>query len=388
MKKYIGGMVLGSCILFCTGSFLGCGEAETSEQMDNVDQAEEDEMLLYEQVKEDKIGYANAGGSRITYEDGYYYYASQLDNYFLYRAKEDGSEPVCLAKVHPGTILVDEDIIYFVNLSDNNAIYRIGTDGSDIRKICDNKFNSIEMSAEYIFFRDLYDREADIRGLISESEARAMEESGSHVFYRIRKDGSGKEILFKDTSYYTIADADGGKVMYDGYLYHRNTRWNEKIEHNETIITRYDLEGENEEEICRFDFGGFILVCGDRIYCFGDYDDNDRGKIGVYTIGKKEMKYLPDKTLTDRCIYNGVLYGLREVKDETGRSTKVYRLENGETQWEEIYQNDVECIASSGYYYEGNLTDIYATEQGIFFRQFVSPEEGVKWFSLVVYCFV
>ena len=65
MKKYIGGMVLGSCILFCTGSFLGCGEAETSEQTDNVDQAEEDEMLLYEQVEEDKIGYANAGGSRM-----------------------------------------------------------------------------------------------------------------------------------------------------------------------------------------------------------------------------------------------------------------------------------------------------------------------------------
>lgn len=389
VKKYIRGMVLAACILFCAKIFLGCGEVKTSEQTDkamqadSANQAEEDETLFYEQVEENVIGYANTWGSRITYEDGCYYYASQLDNYFLYRAKEDGSEPVCLAKVHTGTILVDKEVIYFVNLSDNNAIYRIGTDGSDMRKVCDNKFNSIEMSAEYIYYRDSYDREADIRGLISESEAKAMEEGGSHVFYRIRKDGSGKEILFKDTSYYTIADADSGEVMYDGYLYHRSTRWNKEIEHNETIITRYDLDGENKEDICRFDFGGhFILVCGDRIYCFGDSDDNDRGKIGVYTIGEKGMKYLPDKTLTDRCIYDGVLYGLEETKDETSRSTKVYRLEDGATQWEEIYRNDAECIVSSGYYYEGNLTDIYATEQGVFFRQFVSPEEGVKWFSL------
>ena len=35
--------------------------------------------------------YANNRGNRITYEDGYcYYYASQTDNYFLYRAREDG----------------------------------------------------------------------------------------------------------------------------------------------------------------------------------------------------------------------------------------------------------------------------------------------------------
>lgn len=42
-------------------------------------------------TEKNNISYENNRGNRITYEDGYcYYYASQTDNYFLYRAREDG----------------------------------------------------------------------------------------------------------------------------------------------------------------------------------------------------------------------------------------------------------------------------------------------------------
>ncbi len=312
-------------------------------------------------IEEDKNCYANTQGNRITYADGYYYYASQLDNYFLYRVKEDGSDAKCLAKVHSGTILADGDVLYFVNLSDNKSIYRIGTDGSDLRKVCDNSDNNIQMSAEYIYFLD-----------------------SDNFLYRIRKDGSGKELLLKDVYDFMIAAANDTQVMYDGYIY--CDRYQQTEENNgkwQTAVTRYDLDGENEEEICRFDFDADTLtVYGDKIYCHTVYGE-DRGKIGVYNIWKKEMQYLPNEEITDYCIYKGTLYGLREDKVENSRLTKVYKMEYGEeTQWEEIYCNDVDCTTSSGYYYKGNLTDIYATEQGVFIRQFVSSEEGVKWFSL------
>ncbi len=336
-------------------------------------------------IEEDRNYYANPQGNRITYEDGYYYYASQLDNYFLYRVKEDGSGPVCLAKVHSGTILVDEDVIYFVNLSDNKAIYRIGTDGSDMRKICNNSDNNIQMSAEYIYFLDTYEREADIHGLVSESEAEELSSWDDDFLYRIRKDGSGKELLLEDVDDYMIATTHDAKVMYDGYLYCGRYRWSEESNKWITSVMRYDLDGENEEEICCFDFRGDILVFGgDRIYCYSNtYYSEDEGKIGLYTTWKKEMKCLPNMKLTDYCIYKGTLYGVREDKDENGRSTKVYNLEYyGETQWEEIYSNDTDCVVFRGYVNTGNTTDIYATEQGIFFRQFVSPEEGVKWFLI------
>ena len=311
-------------------------------------------------IEEEENYYANPQGNRITYADGYYYYASQLDNYFLYRVKEDGSDAKCLAKVHSGTILADGDVLYFVNLSDDKAIYRIGTDGSDMKKICDNSDYNIQMSAEYIYFRD-----------------------SDKSLYRIRKDGSGKELLLKDVYDYMLAAANGTKVMYDGYIY--CDRYQQTEENNakwQTAVTRYDLDGENEEEICCFNFDGDIMVDGDRIYCYTDYGENE-GKIGVYTIWKKEMEYLPDEKVTDYCAYKGTLYGIREDKVEESRLTKVYRMEYcDEPQWEEIYCNDVDCTTSSGYYYRGNLTDIYATEQGVFIRQFVSSEEGVKWFSL------
>lgn len=328
-------------------------------------------------IEEDRNYYANPQGNRITYEDGYYYYASQLDNYFLYRVKEDGSGPVCLAKVHSGTIIVDEDVIYFVNLSDSKAIYRIGTDGSDMRKICNNSDNNIQMSAEYIYFLDTYEREADIHGLVSESEAEELSSWDDDFLYRIRKDGSGKELLLEDVDDYMIADTHDAKVMYDGYIYCGRYRQNEETKQWKTVVMRYDMDGENEEEICYFDFYGDIMAIHDRIYCHAAYGE-DVGKIGVYTTWKKEMRFFSNKGLTNYCIYKGVLYGIREDKDENGRSTKLYRVEYDETQWEEIYSYDVDCVVYRGYVY----ADIYATEQGVFFRQFVSPEEGVKWFSL------
>ncbi|MDE5597404.1 MAG: DUF5050 domain-containing protein, partial [Lachnospiraceae bacterium] len=326
--------------------------------------------------------YANPQGNRITYADGYYYYASQLDNYFLYRAKEDGSDAECLAKVHSGSILADGDILYFVNLSDNKSIYRIGTDGSDMQKICGSSNNNIQMSAEYIYFLDTYEREADTRGLLSEADEEKLSSRDDDFLYRIRKDGSGKELLLRDAENYMFAATNGEKVMYDGYLYCQRTQWNEEAEQIETIITRYDLNAENEEEICRFDFyGDSLIVCGDRIYCFGDYGES-AGKIGEYITWKKEVKYLPEKELTDCCVYNGALYGLAEDVDEDSRLTRVYKLEEGETQWEEIYHYDAECAFYAADFWKTSLTDIYATKQGVFFRQFVSPEEGVKWFSL------
>ena len=79
-----------------------------------------------------------------------------------------------------------------------------------------------------------------------------------------------------------LTATNGEKAMCDGYLYCRRIQWNEEAKKRETVITRYDLNAENEEEICRFDFDGdSLIVCGDRIYCFGDYGES-AGKIGEY----------------------------------------------------------------------------------------------------------
>lgn len=44
-------------------------------------------------IEEDKNIWTNMHESRVNYMDGYYYYASQSDHYYLYCVKEDGSNP-------------------------------------------------------------------------------------------------------------------------------------------------------------------------------------------------------------------------------------------------------------------------------------------------------
>lgn len=332
-------------------------------------------------IEENKNQYANNKGSRIVYENGYCYYASQLDNYYLYRAKEDGSDAVCLAKVHPGSIYVDGDSIYFVNLSDNKAIYRIGTDGSYMEKLCGSSDNNMQVSAEYIYFCDVYDSDADVRGLVSEFEKEDMGAFRNNFLYRMKKDGSEKELLMTEVDGYALASESGNDIMYDGNIYCGKYHWNEEKQQEETLVMRYDLDGKNEEKICCFDFYGDIMISGCRIYCYAIYGEN-AGKIKCYKTENKGMASLSGGRMKDYCMYKGELYGIKEKVNDENRQIEVYKLEDGKARWEKIYQNNTICTASNSYNRSGFLSDIYATEKGIFLRQFVSSEEGVKWFLL------
>lgn len=201
----------------------------------------------------------------------------------------------------------------------------------------------------------------------------------------MKKDGSGKELLTINAYNYMLCDGNSGKVRYKGNLYCGRREWNEETGQSETIVTRYDLDGQKGEEVCRFDFYGDVMVYGDRIYCYGTYGE-DEDRISMYTIWNREMISLPDMKLEDCCVYKGSLYGLSEQVDGAERLTKVYNLaydwSEGDSGWQMIYSNSAECTASDGYYNGGMLADLYATRQGVFLRQFVSSEAGVRWFSI------
>lgn len=324
--------------------------------------------------------YANSKGCRITYADGYYYYASQLDHYYLYRAKEDGSDSVCLAKVHPGAIQTDTDAIYFVNLSDYNAIYRIDKDGSNMVKLCDSSDNHMQLTEEYIYFCSSYDKAYDIRGLVDPEHDMTGYHPSDGYLYRIRKDGTGKELILTDVEDYILAQAAGNNVIYEGNIYCKRLQQNETTRQWEAIVTVYDLDGNNLNESYLFDFYGEILVSNGQIYCFG-YGNSD-GNICMYTTWNNEMTTLPDQLLTDYCIYNDTLYGLKEEVDHEKRITQIYSFSPDTNDWQLIYNNTAICTASGGNYNDYRLTDLYATEHGVFLRQFVSSEEGVRWFAV------
>ena len=200
-------------------------------------------------IEEEENTWANSRESRIYYEDGFYYYASQLDHYYLYRAAEDDGEAECLARVHPGNICVWDDEIYFTNLSDGpGSICRMKTDGSGMEKLCEagsksqlrlcDEGRKVQLSAEYVYFCSIYEEEYDKAGLVTE----APSEFDSGFLYRMKRDGADRELIARDVWQYVLSDGNSQKVWYTGSIY--CTKWVE----NQMVVYRMDLDGKNETE--------------------------------------------------------------------------------------------------------------------------------------------
>lgn len=317
--------------------------------------------------------FANSHASRICYEDGYYYYASQMDHYFLYRAREDGSDPVCLARLHPGSICVQDGEIYFINQSDGNGIYRMKTDGTGMEKLCD-RGQGLQISAEYIYFFSTYQAEYDKSGLVTEEPS----EFEISFLYRMKKDGSGRELIAADVWDYALNDGYGSKVRYFGKIYY----WGQIGE--EWSIMQMDLDGKNKEKLCRLDDIDTMMVEGSSIYCIGDGKE-DKKVVNQFQLWNGEVTSFsisgPDCCIyngyTDYCIYNGCIYALDEQEEENGRRISIYRL-NGED-CKMVYGVFIECTDIGS----GPASDLYASEKGIFFRRYISEKEGCGWFRLI-----
>ena len=115
-------------------------------------------------IDEDTSIYANLYESRICYDNGYYYYVSQSDNYFLYRMKVDGSEPQCLVKAHCTGICALDGDVYFVNQSDGHSIYRLKAGTAEAEKLCEYG-HDLQVSGEYVYFFARYNAQYDTYGL-------------------------------------------------------------------------------------------------------------------------------------------------------------------------------------------------------------------------------
>ena len=316
-------------------------------------------------IEENGNDWVNSHGTRIDYEDGYYYYASQSDHYYLYRAKEDGSRFQCLAKVHPGNICVRDEEIYFVNLSDGQGIYRMKNDGTGMEKLCGNGQN-LQISAEYVYFCSTYEAEYDRLGMVEEKSS----EFDDDFLYRMKRDGTERELIATGVWQYVLNDGDQ-KVWYSGSIYY--SKWTD----NGFTICRMDLDGQNEKELCRFDSRGTMMVYGGNIYYVGDFYE-EREQISCFDLWNGEMVSCQVPSYTDCCIYNGHFYTLNEETMDGRRKVSICRMDlNGEN-CEMIYEDSYICEHLQG----GYVSDLYAAGEGIFFRQYVSEEEGCRWFRL------
>ncbi len=310
--------------------------------------------------------WANWRESRICYAGGYFYYVSQMDHYYLYRVREDGSEPQCLVQAHAGSVCVQDDEVFFINQTDGYGIYRVKTDGSGLTKLC-NKGNRMQISAEYVYFCDTYHAEYDTRKLVTEEPS----EFEDDFLYRMKKDGSDRVLIAADVRQFVLYDGRSHDVRYTGEIY--CCRW----EKDSTIVSRMDLDGQNESALCEIKCTGNILVYGGEIFGVGDWDD-EGVKISQISLQNGEIRSFLVPDFIDCCIYNGNFYSLcaqetddmqymmiRRTNCDRGGGDIVHRYE--------FSREDSEAWA---------MSDLFATGNGIFFRQYVAAEEGCQWFRL------
>ncbi|MCM1259139.1 MAG: DUF5050 domain-containing protein [Roseburia sp.] len=369
--------------VFLSGEELVEGQQETEEEAQVTLPEEEQETEEFPQVmlteEEQEIienTWANSHRSRIAYMDGYYYYSSQLDHYYLYRVKEDGSEPQCLAKIHPGSICVQDGYVYFINQSDGHGIYRIMADGTRMEKLCENGHN-LQISDDYVFFcSSAYEETLETTGVIVEGQ-----KNGG--LYRMKKDGSERELIAEDVWDYVLSNGYSQETQSMDIIYYSKTEKNG--------MTAYKMvSGQGEEVVCHFDVQGNLAVFGRNLYCIGKFY-GDTEKLTRFCLGNREMSSFGVPEFMDCCIYKGYFYGLYLQSEEQEIYWNIYRLNLNTGDSEIVHEDTLQRkmnTEDSEIAYEDTLQgeswplDLYATENGIFFRRFVSEEEGNQWFHL------
>lgn len=310
--------------------------------------------------------WANWQENRICYADGYYYYASQMDHYYLYRAREDGRDPQCLAKVQVGSICAQDDEVFFINQTDGYGLYRVRTDGTGLMKLCD-RGNRLQISAEHVYFCDYYHAEYDIQRLVTEEPS----EFNDNFLYRMDKDGSERELIATDVRQYVLSDGEYQKARYTGEIY--CLKWKE----NDTVVSRMDFDGSNEKKLCTIECSGNILVYGSEIFAVGDCD-NEGVKITHFSLQNGETRSFLVPNFLDCCIYKRLFYVLYEKETDDTHHLMIRGINWDSGGSDIVYCFDYSCEDAD----KQKMSDLYATGRGIFLRRYVSENEGCQWFRL------
>ncbi|MDE7267916.1 MAG: DUF5050 domain-containing protein [Lachnospiraceae bacterium] len=318
-------------------------------------------------IEADENTWANVHESRICYMDGYYYYASQSDHYFLYRVKEDGTSPQCLVKAHVSDICAQDGEVYFVNQSDKYGIYRMNADGTEMKKLCDLGYG-LQISAEYVYFYSTDEEKNELFSAFERSLYCIYHNLGGSL-YRMKKDGSERRLIVKNVRQYVLSDGNYQGMRYIGSIYCSQSTG------EGMAVYQMDLNGQNTKEVCYFEDCGEIVVYGGKIYC--DFY-GETGKITWYCPENGKMRSLAVSEYTDCCFYKGYFYGIREWVEEEQRKISIYRVDLRNEKKEIVYEGFVSCENAT----HNKTLDFYATQQGVFFRCYISKQEGCLWFGL------
>lgn len=112
-------------------AYVGCGRQEGQVNDANVWEADTYKNEAWEEVYICQTDY-----TQITYAEGYYYYQSEADHFYLYRSMEEGENQECLAEEVVKELYILDNWVYFTNLSEGSALYKVRADGGGMEAVC------------------------------------------------------------------------------------------------------------------------------------------------------------------------------------------------------------------------------------------------------------
>jgi len=213
------------------------------------------------------------------FQDGWLYFINSKDGDKIYKMQIDGTkgfnDSVKVNDDKCSFLNIADGWLYYQNRSDGEAIYKIRTDGTERQKLNNNPSKFINLTDDWIYYlteeNDIY--KITINGTdnqwLKKSNKQAMEficplgawiyyqnEDDGEKLYKMRADGTDRQALNNDRSYYINADGD--------WVYYQNASDGGKI-------YKIKTDGTERVKLCN-DRGGFINITGDWIF-YINFDD-------------------------------------------------------------------------------------------------------------------
>lgn len=277
--------------------------------------------------------------TRMNYSDGYYYYQSSADHFYLYKSDEDGKEKKCLVEQVPKEIYIKDDWVYFTNVSDKQTLYRIHTDGGEMEQVLNEQID------RFIFI-------------------------GDKIYYLLQEEGN----------LYSWQEGAESKLIYQG-----DCRWlgtDGKIPYISVCETdgeeqNYFVVSVNENGDVRLKTDGFKMIPKEG-YLY-DIDDRRIIKISVETGEVTELAEIPDRTeyetVIDFALWKGDIYVLSYQLE---KSYVIYQYKTSENKLEILYVQTYDDYDFHGKGFE----DFHIKNGKIFMKEFAEEGKGELWCCL------
>ncbi len=303
-------------------------ESSSKNEASKTDDDNENIDIDYEN---EKLGFNSSGDACLMAGDGKgnVYFRSELDSWFLYKAKMDGTGKTKICEDAPDEINILDDYIYYTNFRDDFNVYRIKTDGTGREKLINRYCSDLLVTENYMYM-----------GL--------RDEKNESYVYRANLDGSNLELLISgmglSTYYNGIIYCSDAQNLYSYDL--RDSELKKIIDeytHNVSVDDKgiyFWLPDKNE--YCMINKNGEIttiikglpqMYCkyGDRVYYNGYSKDDKKSECIYYTdlkTGNEVMLYEFSNQCYDR---DGNIIELTKQDIRSGNfDEKKYLNEDGE----------------------------------------------------------